>query len=459
MFYFNIHWGSREACHARPKECRQAEIRPRVDSVRQQILSSGDAPKTVMPMQSRTVIDLAIPSLLDVESPTCLHKHFLVPNEFNPRAVIPHFKQSDGGLHLSVGTERFFSNAALCPYQREGFIGIDCDSHVKAYNDFNIFLLRVSEDQAQYCQLATLPEPEKWQERMGQLQDKINAGQFSCELQRYYKHHLESFARIFYPAKCLFMRSLSTPFGMELLDYHNRDKEAFAKLQMLARSGKLISLCRDINALEVFSPQSVAEIDISNIHDYSWLDFRWEPSSAQYPAVPVRVIWTRGIGHGSNAIAATKFFSFDYTALDAAGRDQLELLKGKMKQMGIDSIVGQVACARIPFHGNTVERNLSNLRQPVFVSYSRESWALFEDYARHYLFGNEAIGFFDTYHWTWPQTVNRLNAVSDELLERYLQQGEVPKGFVKKLIEDQTSQLHLKPSLYALFVATTKRNE
>lgn len=425
----------------------EMERNARIGSASQRVLSSSFSSASPLSVADREVILLSRSFALDLENPSGLHQHFLMPNEFNPRAVIPHFKQQEGGWHLCAGTERLFSNAALCPYPREGFIGIDIDSHVKAYNDFNIFLLTVSQDQQQYSQLAEQPASDQWQERVSQLHQLLDASSLSSERKQYYAHYLESFAAIFYPAKAVFMNSVKSSLGKELIDYHHRDKQAFKTLQTLSRDGKLGSLCADINTIEGFAPEKIAEIDISNIYDYTWLDLQWaQPSSA------VHVIWTRGVGHGSGGIPATKFFSFDYTALDRAGREKMEWLKRAMKQMGVEGIRGQTACAMLAFEAREAQQRLSSPHQAVIDSYSQESWQWFQEYAENHLFGNETIGFFDTYHWKWSETIARLNAAPFDQLKAAVEARKMPQAFVKKLCATHASAPCLTPSVYQLFL-------
>ena len=41
--------------------------------------------------------------------------HFLEPNEYTASRVVPHFKETDGGVHICTGSERFFFKCLLLP--------------------------------------------------------------------------------------------------------------------------------------------------------------------------------------------------------------------------------------------------------------------------------------------------------------------------------------------------------
>jgi hypothetical protein len=77
-------------------------------------------------------------------------KDYLVPNELNPYLVKLHFDLLDeAGLLVSTGTERSFIDLALCE-KCTGLVGVDINPRVKAYNDFNTLLLRLSENRKDY---------------------------------------------------------------------------------------------------------------------------------------------------------------------------------------------------------------------------------------------------------------------------------------------------------------------
>jgi hypothetical protein len=266
-----------------------------------------------------------VPIDFDRRSP--LYKHYTIPNEFGVRQIVPHFNPREGGIHFCVGTERLFSNAAQSP-RRDGFVGIDFDPHVIAYNNFNALLLRISSHREEFHLLATMPgEPSTmpWNERIEEIRRRIESSDLLPEWKKYYSDHLETFAEIYYPAKKAFFE-LVEQYPSDFIAYH-KDQEAFEKLQDYARQGMFVFLYGEINRLDFINASRIAEIDISNIADYFSIDLQF--SEPEPILNGLRVIWT---SHHHDC-TKTRFFSWEYQPLTAIEREEMLQLLSLLKEM------------------------------------------------------------------------------------------------------------------------------
>lgn len=295
---------------------------------------------------------------IDISAPIeHMGEHYLIPNE-NPAGAQRHFHPEDGGIHLCTGAERLFSNAGMTP-QRDGFIGIDLEPQVIAYNHFNTLLLKISKTRDDYLSLAkpilsskeraeflqrlfisllqgkeeshkqylekefgkylkgsVLCRYEQQEDRLGIIRARINESTLSQVWKDYYLYHLKSFASIYYPAKQSFFLNPGSPrYGK----YH-MDAQVFEKIQKYAKEGRLVFLQREINALQ-FLPQSrVREIDVSNIPDYCVIGPLFQDSK-QARASKTRIIWSQVIPSGRQ----TPFFSWQYDPLLISQNERKEI--------------------------------------------------------------------------------------------------------------------------------------
>lgn len=268
-----------------------------------------------------------------------LDEHYLIPNEYDVKKIQRHFNPQNGGVHVCTGTERLFSNAGMTP-ERDGFIGIDLDPQVIAYNNFNTLLLKISKNRVDYLSLAKpilfskqgegdsldlfhiltkefetylgplITRYESLEDRLKLIQNRINKSDLSPRWKGYYLHHLKDFADIYYPAK---KRFYSDPESKAYGEYHN-DNAIFKKVQKCAREGRFIFLLRGINDLQFLQQSRVAEIDVSNIPDY----FLVGPQFKGPETASTIIIWTV-VGIGED-----RYRSWKYDPLPQDKRKELE---------------------------------------------------------------------------------------------------------------------------------------
>ena len=262
---------------------------------------------------------------IDLTRRSPIFQHYTLPNEYGVRQVVPHFNPREGGVHLCTGSERLFFNAAQCP-RRDGFIGVDLDPHIIAYNSFNALLLRLAVSREEYQFLATLPgEPDTipWCERIALLKSRVETCiELSSAWKGYYCNNLEAFAKIYYPSKLQFFE-LVEQFPDDFIAYH-QDQEAFDRLHSYAKSGSFVFLYRDINKLDFINASSVADVDISNIADYSLIDLQFlERGDA---ASGIRIIWTSHHHDCTN----TRFFSWEHQQLTLEQKEEMQQLLSRL---------------------------------------------------------------------------------------------------------------------------------
>ena len=251
---------------------------------------------------------------------------FLSPNEYCVMKIKPHldmaYKIGDPSkYHFSTGTERSlfgFLLASNC----KGLIIRDINPRVKAYSDFNILLLRVLKDSKEFLELSTGDENEQViLQKKAKIWERLEADrEMPLEVKSYYQHHFNDFASIYFGETTYINWRNREPWDRELkfqgVDYYNNET-LFQKLKSFAKSGNIIATIGDIGDLAEFKDLPIGAIDISNIPNYTVLDFNWPHD--------VRIIWTKFQGFD------TQYFSKKLTPISTDERrvcaDLLESLR------------------------------------------------------------------------------------------------------------------------------------
>jgi hypothetical protein len=196
---------------------------------------------------------------------------FLTPNEIFPENVASHLKSMPQGVILSVGTERcFFDLLFADPAKCEGMVVRDVNSRVKAYVDFNVLLLRIAASRQEYCSLAKKPENEEaFKVRLAAIRAMIGASDdIPSFLKAYYQKYLEDFASVYYRTEKDWAYESEGFYSK--VNYYKNDA-LFAKLQLYAKAGRIVSTIGDINDLSPFCTQKIGAIDASNVGEYCFL--------------------------------------------------------------------------------------------------------------------------------------------------------------------------------------------
>ncbi|MEN9344080.1 MAG: hypothetical protein RLZZ453_867 [Chlamydiota bacterium] len=338
----------------------------------------------------------------DLEKPNLCNPaagHYFFPNEWHPRTISPHYAPQKGGIHITTGGERFFFNAITCTNPRHFFLNIDIDSHIKAYVDINILFLVISNSQEEYIDLIE-------KNNNCEIYNKINESTHLSETWKsYYLKNLTGYSNIYYRHKIHFINCKGcNPF----ISYHlPQEKRAFDTLQHLAREGKLLSICHSITDLTFINWQEIAEIDTSNIENYSPLHFRF----ASIPTSPIRIIRTPALG------PSTRFVSWLYTPLTEEKREELQTLKNRVFQASKTSYTqGEF----IAFISRT---RMQNNTEPATNSPSRMSdcisaLPLWEQFVKTHLIGNQQLGEFLCIQQYFD--VDRFKRIPIETITRYV---------------------------------------
>jgi hypothetical protein len=208
---------------------------------------------------------------IDLDTP-CNFADYLAPNEKHPIDAQPHLAMEDCGLIVSTGTERSLFDFILSDEEKcTGLVAIDINPKVKAYLDFNVLLLRLAINREDYCQLAFPPQA-LGKERIETLRQRIKDSPcIPQELKPYYSKHLEAFAKVFDTTSHQWTQNPS----FSEVNYYTNDK-LFNRLQTAARSGKIIAKTGSIDELSFLKNKKIAIVDISNISDYTCLNFKSE---------------------------------------------------------------------------------------------------------------------------------------------------------------------------------------
>jgi len=204
------------------------------------------------------------------------------------------------GLLVSTGTERsFFDLALIDPTQCEGLIVRDFNPEVKAYVDFNVLLLRISQNREDYVTLSTLipdstlttspsdrptnvtPWNEGlYQEKIAIIRERMEKIRMPANIKAYYLTQLEAFGRIYFHTRLQSAWSQETMTkctwreNPEFDVRYHLDDRLFYQLQRYAKCGNIIATVGTINDLQFLDKRNVSILDTSNVCDYSFLGFK-----------------------------------------------------------------------------------------------------------------------------------------------------------------------------------------
>lgn len=274
---------------------------------------------------------------VDVEA-SCKAFDFLNPNEANPEKVQEHLAKTVHGIIVSTGTERSFFDLILSP-ACEGLVVRDINPRVKAYVDFVVLLLRISETREEFNALSDVKD----------ITGKLEQGSLPENVKRYYLKHVASFAKIYHKLD----KDWKKDKRFEKVRYDLHDDQ-FQKLQKYAREGNIIATVGDINDLTFLRNRKVSVVDASNIHNYSLIDLQGEGDF--HP----RVIQTLIIEE------ETTYSSFVHTPLTSEERAEFYALFNRTPMPFLRSNFTQLCKDNDPFdaHGTAVSpKTLERLRK------------------------------------------------------------------------------------------------
>ena len=256
---------------------------------------------------------------------------YLAPNEGTPTNVKPHLEAGfakQPGFLVSTGTERSFFDLALSnPEKCNGLIVRDINPRVKAYVDFNTMLLRISKSMEEYDYLSKILYnralavniDEIKSRRIRDIETKLMEDQnIPIEMKAYYLKNIRAFGEIYFSKNVLRSASVSyshwktNPY-YEGVKYFT-DRNLFEKLQRYAREGKIVATIGDINDLLFLGDLPLSVVDISNIPDYTIMDFKTH--SDQHPTI----IWAQ------QDPKSTLFFSRIFEGLSDAEETEMTSL-------------------------------------------------------------------------------------------------------------------------------------
>ncbi len=208
----------------------------------------------------------------------CEFTDYREPNEGTPKNIKAHLNIMEKGWIVSTGTERSFFNLLLSPQNRcEGLIIRDINPKVKSYCDSLILLLYISDSLEEFIDLSAKSKKFS-EEKKIRIREKIISSDMSSKMKEY---HLDNFienGRNY--LDCEHLPSIKTFDGTRNrvgdntgVDYH-KDRCLFDKLQQYARKGRIIATVGGIDNLKFVGDRVVAVVDVSNIPDYTPLNFQ-----------------------------------------------------------------------------------------------------------------------------------------------------------------------------------------
>ncbi|HEV8051767.1 MAG TPA: hypothetical protein VGP47_04670 [Parachlamydiaceae bacterium] len=245
---------------------------------------------------------------------------YLVPNEGRPEKIKKHLDLAQTGIHISTGTERSLFHL-LCAEEDKclGLVIRDINPRVKAYMDFNIALIRISDTREEYVKLSsTIHDPIH---RIQTIESIIERDpDLPLIIKQYYLAHARKFGEIYLKAD----QSWRTNPLFDRVNYCRNDSQ-FYKIKFFAMAGNIITTVGKINDLIFLFCRNIAVVDTSNICDYSMINLNYNENSQP------RVIWTNlESTTGEETYARTKFFSYKHTSLDQNECNKLEILIQKI---------------------------------------------------------------------------------------------------------------------------------
>jgi hypothetical protein len=243
---------------------------------------------------------------------------YLAPNELGVVDAAVFYQMRRAGILVSTGTERTFFGLALtrlAPFARlicEGLVVRDINPRVKAYNDFNVLLLRIAESMEDYAFLSE-PGPENKEAVMSKIVERLDIAAMPPHVKAYYQRNLANISAVYFNVARNWRNQTN-------FLYYHKDLHHFDTLQSYARAGNIVTSIGKINDLHFLANRIVRIVDISNIWDYSVIDLQ-NGNSDFSPTV----IWT-WLTSGN----PTNYYSYQHVWLASEDRMKLELLFTKV---------------------------------------------------------------------------------------------------------------------------------
>lgn len=240
---------------------------------------------------------------------------YLEPNECNPQDMKTHFlkvENAKNGSCVTTGTERAVFDLLLGDFQY--VINVDIEPKVKAYIDFLILLVRISENREEFCSFAQATDIENLRTTVLQRILLSDMPQF---MKTYYSDNFETYSKVFYSTG----KQWTNDELFKEVNYYRND-DLFAKFKKYAQEGRFISVCGDINDLKAF--ENVVAIDTSNIYFYTFI----HPSlsgSSQHPLI----IWTCPKSQISVKKMLWSFYSYRFRPEEEPTPEQMKPLVKK----------------------------------------------------------------------------------------------------------------------------------
>lgn len=233
------------------------------------------------------------------------HDYF-EPNESNLKGLKNHLSEMTAGLIVSVGTERSLFDLLLAPKQKcRGLVIVDLNPRVKAYNDFNLLLIKISSCPKEYVWFSRplhlhKKEGASFEKRILKIKEKLERSDLSKDLKDYYRRNLFSFGVVYFSANRLWRNDNlkgDAPIkfaenSFELCRY-DKNPEQFRKIQLYAKRGMIFSVEGSINDLTFLNKHSISVVDVSNVPDYEYINIKGIQDTT-------RVIWTNIFGSIKN---------------------------------------------------------------------------------------------------------------------------------------------------------------
>lgn len=306
------------------------------------------------------------------------------PNEYNPENIQPHLEAGEPGYDVSTGTERgmyllLLSDPARC----KGLIKRDINQRVKAYDDFNILLLKICERVDDYFNLSAPHEyaektsrDEFVRDRVNLVKEKMNQYSFKTEREKsYYSKNLRDFADIYFSGGK--WKKGPTAADFAAVDYFKNPKQ-YEKIRSYAISGNIISTIGPVNDLRFLKNRKISVVDTSNICEYSLINLQGEGDFS-----PI-VIWTSGTGP-----SGTTYLSIPYSKI-----------LSEEKKREFDQLIALLQESQtLPKNTDDLARSLNNLiLSDDQIHYTEESLKQLRNYVAEFIIQDDLIGPIDTFH-------------------------------------------------------------
>jgi len=227
---------------------------------------------------------------INLENPPNFHS-CLVPNETEPLGIVPHLVLDRPGIFVATGTERAFFALLLLlakePTKCQGLVVRDFNPEVKAYVDFLVLLLRISDNREDFARLSRLFEDDEYKHNLDEESALItwqlwtverrieNSPYIPPDMKEYFRNgrRFWTFGQLYYhtTAKHDWSKRQGCFEGVNYL----KNNELFNRLQKFARAGKIIATVGKIDDLAFLEQKrNIALMDIWNIPDYTIPNFQ-----------------------------------------------------------------------------------------------------------------------------------------------------------------------------------------